>query len=129
MLSCWRCNPEKRPKFNDSEKSLSNILGKTESKHYIDLNEPYLEANESRFKSGETDYLALLGPPDCHAPPVPVDDLQEKYLPFLAKPTVDTLTSTNGLHVGSVTSKSSRKVFNTSEQSFALKKFKGNDLN
>ena len=102
MLSCWFCNPEKRPKFSELEKSISKILGQSLSDHYIDLNEPYIEANETRFNSDETtDYLALLSPPESQAPPVPVNELREKYFPFLTKSSNDTLTATNGIYINS----------------------------
>ena len=73
MLSCWCLVPEKRPKFNELEKNIAKILGEIKSEHYIDLNEPYLEANANRFNSGDIDYLALLGSPDTQAPSVPVN--------------------------------------------------------
>lgn len=128
MLSCWCCNPEKRPKFSDLEKMISKILGKTESDYYTDLNAPYLEANESRFNSGETDYLAMLGPPDYHAPAIPVNVLREKYFPFLTQSPDETLTATNGLYVSSETPKLTKKVLNTSELPIALQTFKRNNL-
>lgn len=95
MLSCWYCNPEKRPKFSDLEKIISKILGKTKSDHYIYLNEPYLEANERRFNSGETDYVALLSSPDYEAPRAPVNDLQENYFEPSAELPVGVSTATN----------------------------------
>lgn len=129
ILSCWCCNPEKRPKFSDLERTISQILGKSDSEHYVDLNEPYLEANESRFNSGETDYMALLGSPDSQAPSVPVNELREKYFPFLAKSLDDTLIATNGLYVTSETPKLNKKGLNTSTQSITLKTFRRNNLN
>ncbi|XP_055301868.1 vascular endothelial growth factor receptor 3-like [Sitodiplosis mosellana] len=101
MLSCWCCNPEKRPKFSELEKIISEMVGNNVSDHYIDLNEPYVEANENRFNSGETDYLALLKSPDSQAPPVPMNVLREKYFPFIAKTSDDTLIATNGIYVDS----------------------------
>lgn len=129
MLSCWCFNPDKRPKFSDLENIISKIIGKTELEHYVDLNEPYLEANKSRLKSGETDYLALLGSPDCPAPSVPVNALREKYFPFLIKSSDDTLTAINGLYVANNTPILSRKFLNTEERSIPLMSFKPNNLN
>lgn len=127
ILSCWRCNPEKRPKFNDLETALSNILEKIESKHYIDLNEPYEMANEFRFNSsGETDYLALLQSPDSQAPSVPVNALREEL--FSTKQNDDKLTATNDLYMKTNTLGLSKNIPNTSEESVSLRIFKSNDL-
>lgn len=85
MLSCWYCNPEKRPKFSNLERKLLKILGKSKSDHYIDLNKPYLEANETRFNSGETDFLALLNSPECSATQTPINELHNREFEPLAK--------------------------------------------
>lgn len=116
MLSCWCYNPEKRPKFSDLAEFISKILGKTELEYYIDLNTPYLQANEIRFNSGETDYLAMLRSPNCQAPSLTVDHLSEKYSPVSLD---KRFTTTNDLYFAT----------NTSEKSFALNTFKTNDLN
>lgn len=71
MLSCWRTNAESRPLFDSLETIISNMLGHTVAEHYIDLNEPYLKSNISNFAENQTDYLALMGAPDCYAPPIP----------------------------------------------------------
>ena len=127
MLSCWRLNPETRPKFCELEHSISKILGKTEADYYVELNEPYVQSNENRFRYGGTDYLAMLGSPDCEAPPVPVNVLREQHFPFLAKSLDDTLMATNGLYVESDTPKSSRKVLQNTERSIPLRSFKPNN--
>lgn len=72
MLSCWGANPESRPMFNSLEKSIASLLESGVAEHYIDLNEPYLKSNVSNFDGGQTDYLALMGTPDCLAPPTPI---------------------------------------------------------
>ncbi|XP_055298871.1 vascular endothelial growth factor receptor 1-like isoform X14 [Sitodiplosis mosellana] len=71
MLSCWCTNPESRPLFDDLEKSVSKLLENGVAEHYIDLNEPYLKSNVSHFNEGQTDYIALMGAPDCQAPRTP----------------------------------------------------------
>ncbi|XP_031631901.1 vascular endothelial growth factor receptor 1-like isoform X3 [Contarinia nasturtii] len=71
MLSCWCANPESRPLFDDLEKSVSKLLESGVAEHYIDLNEPYLKSNVSNFTTGQTDYMALMGSPDCQAPRTP----------------------------------------------------------
>lgn len=72
MLSCWYANPESRPLFDSLEKSISKLLENGVAEHYIDLNEPYLQTNVANFTEGQTDYLALMGSPDCPAPPTPI---------------------------------------------------------
>lgn len=74
MLSCWRVRPDSRPLFDSLEKSFYNLLEEGVAQYYIDLNNPYLQANISFFKSGNVDYLAMMdpmGPPDYQAPPCP----------------------------------------------------------
>lgn len=71
MLSCWYANPESRPLFDSLEKSIAKLLEGGVAEHYIDLNEPYLQSNVSNLNAGQTDYLALMGPPDCQAPSTP----------------------------------------------------------
>lgn len=131
MLSCWYFKPEKRPKFNQLEDEISKILGKLDSQHYIDLNAPYLEANQSRFNSGKTDYLALLKSPDCQAPHVPVNKFQQ-YLHVLAEHPDDTQTATNDLYVVNDTLESSGTSLSTSEipvpESISLRTFKPNRI-
>lgn len=71
MLSCWRVNPESRPLFDELEKSISVYLESDMVEHYIDLNEPYLEANINNINEGKTDYIAMMGAPDFYAPQMP----------------------------------------------------------
>ncbi|XP_055301547.1 uncharacterized protein LOC129568055 [Sitodiplosis mosellana] len=125
MLSCWCVDPEKRPKFSDLETSISKIIEETKSEYYIELNEPYLEANANRFNSGETDYLAILGSPDSQAPSVPLNLMEKDHFSFLTKRPGGTSIATNGLHVASDALSSSKRVPNTS---IDLKTFKTNNL-
>lgn len=71
MLSCWCAHAESRPLFDELEKNISKLLESGVAEHYIDLNEPYLKSNISNFNSGQTDYIALMGAPDCQAPGLP----------------------------------------------------------
>lgn len=71
MLSCWCAHAESRPLFDELEKNISKLLENGVAEHYIDLNEPYLKSNVSNFNSGQTDYIALMGAPDCQAPRTP----------------------------------------------------------
>lgn len=71
MLSCWRVNPESRPIFEELEMSISKFLDDDMAERYIDMNEPYLEANVNNYKHGKTDYIALMGAPEFRAPMTP----------------------------------------------------------
>lgn len=71
MLSCWCANAESRPLFDALEKMISSLLANGVAEHYIDLNEPYLQSNVSSLTTGKTDYMALMGAPDCQAPKTP----------------------------------------------------------
>ncbi|XP_031632064.1 vascular endothelial growth factor receptor 3-like [Contarinia nasturtii] len=127
MLSCWCVQPEKRPLFNKLESNISKLLGETVSEHYVDLNDPYVQANASRFNSGKTDYFALLGTPDCEAPCVPIRVLHEKYFPFLTDLLDGTPTATNNLYVAANTSKSTNKYQNDHDNR-QFSTFKRNNL-
>lgn len=94
MLSCRNRILDKRPKFNELTTFISQILGKSTSKRYIDLNEPYMQANVSRFNSGDTDYSSLMGTPEFQAPPIPIDPLRKNLSPYVQRHGV-TLTATN----------------------------------
>lgn len=71
MLSCWRVNPESRPLFEELETSISQFMENDMAEYYVNLNEPYLEANVNNYKHGKTDYIALMGAPECRAPMTP----------------------------------------------------------
>lgn len=71
MLLCWQVIPESRRLFDKLEDRIFEFLDRDISEHYVDLNEPYLLANASHLKLGKTDYLALLGSPDCLSPSIP----------------------------------------------------------
>ncbi|XP_055305923.1 vascular endothelial growth factor receptor 3-like [Sitodiplosis mosellana] len=71
MLSCWQLIPKSRPLFDKLEEEITKMMDRSVSEHYIIMNEPYLEVNVNRFSSGQTDYFALLGSPDCQSPSKP----------------------------------------------------------
>ena len=121
MLSCWCFTPGKRPKFNVLGKMISQILGEIKSEHYINLNEPYLEANANRFNSDQIDYLALLPSPNCQAPCVPLNVAEGENLSFLINPRNEVEQPTKMFHAASNT-------FEISNDSVALETFKTNDF-
>lgn len=90
MLSCWGANPESRPLFDDLEKSISKLLEDGVAEHYIDLNEPYLKSNVSNFNTGQTDYIALMGAPDCQAPRTPNNYVNSHIISMQQPPNAST---------------------------------------
>lgn len=73
MLQCWYVNPDVRPFFTDLEKQLEKFLEAGVADHYVDLNQQYLQANETNYCNKNTDYSAILSTPQYPAPSVPLD--------------------------------------------------------
>lgn len=59
MLSCWDGNPQKRPSFDDLEKSVTPLLRSDVVQNIIDMNLPYLKKNANHAKSTETLYSEI----------------------------------------------------------------------
>lgn len=99
MLQCWSAHPESRPLFDNLVKSLGKLLENGVAEHYIDLNEPYLQVNTTNYAEGQTDYLALMAPPDCPAPPVPqyVNTGIQQVAPAVSLPNYLPMSPTNGV--------------------------------
>ncbi|KAH7643343.1 vascular endothelial growth factor receptor 3 [Dermatophagoides farinae] len=57
MLQCWNANPNDRPDFADIADLVGEMLDDKTKKHYIELNNPYLEMNEQIL--GTSDYLKM----------------------------------------------------------------------
>lgn len=64
MLDCWSARPLARPSFEQLSNRLGLMLERSVRKHYIDLNDPYLEMNTRRIEEGRDDYLAMMNPPN-----------------------------------------------------------------
>ena len=61
MRMCWLTDPNRRPNFASLEDMLGVQLETSVRRHYIDLNDPYVQLNTNR--SGESiDYLSMMGP-------------------------------------------------------------------
>lgn len=71
MLSCWRLVPESRPNFDKLEEMIGKLLPNGVDRHYVCLNEPYVQANVLNKCRSQTDYFALMTSPSYHAPSVP----------------------------------------------------------
>lgn len=86
MLACWKVIPERRPLFDELEEHISNMMDRNATEQYIAMNEPYLKMNAIHLNN--TDYIALLGSPDCESPSIPMqrdENIQE--IPDLIAPT------------------------------------------
>lgn len=53
MFSCWNIHPRYRPSFESLEKSISKLLEKCITGHYIDLNEPYVNINSNNIVNAQ----------------------------------------------------------------------------
>ena len=60
MRMCWLTDPNQRPNFADLEEMLGVQLETSVRRHYIDLNDPYVQANTNRTEDS-IDYLSMMG--------------------------------------------------------------------
>lgn len=80
MLDCWQAKPLERPSFEKLSERIGLLLEDSVRKHYIDLNDPYLVMNTQRLEGGESDYLAMLSPPNFENLSSPHDYMNESSL-------------------------------------------------
>ncbi|XP_077296632.1 vascular endothelial growth factor receptor 1-like [Arctopsyche grandis] len=65
MLECWRARPIQRPSFTQLAEKLGDLLEDGVRKHYIDLNDPYVDMNNRWLaESGQNDFLSMMCAPD-----------------------------------------------------------------
>ncbi|KAF5277866.1 hypothetical protein FQA39_LY06018 [Lamprigera yunnana] len=64
MCDCWHPKPLSRPTFTKLANKIGLMLEDSVRQHYVDLNDPYLVMNTQRLEAGQSDYLAMLSPPD-----------------------------------------------------------------
>jgi FMS-like tyrosine kinase 1 len=60
MQQCWQLEPTERPDFNGLEQSLSAHLDESVREHYLQLDEPHLQANNEQEKN----YLEMMKAPN-----------------------------------------------------------------
>jgi hypothetical protein len=60
MKDCWEHDPTKRPDFLTLSEALGEQLDVSVRRHYIDLNDAYVESNNA--KQSQTDYLSMMCP-------------------------------------------------------------------
>lgn len=63
MVECWARDPLSRPDFAALSETLGAQLESSVRRHYIDLNDSYVQANRAGA-DGATDYLAMMSPVD-----------------------------------------------------------------
>ncbi|KAL7045402.1 hypothetical protein ACKWTF_002226 [Chironomus riparius] len=80
MLNCWNAKPESRPLFNELGRKLSSFMMDSVKDHYLDLNEPYMQANTDNYKKGVRDYLTSLSIPEEEAPIPPLAEEENFYV-------------------------------------------------
>ncbi|KAK9888940.1 hypothetical protein WA026_001159 [Henosepilachna vigintioctopunctata] len=64
MLDCWSLNPLDRPSFTELHQKIGCMLEEGIKKHYLDLNNPYLQINSENLQNCSEDYLSMLSSPD-----------------------------------------------------------------
>ena len=72
MRMCWLTDPNQRPEFGQLEEKLGAQLEASVRRHYMDLNDPYVQSNTNRTHESP-DYLSMMGTVDyanvgSHAP-------------------------------------------------------------
>ncbi|XP_050295850.1 vascular endothelial growth factor receptor 1-like [Anthonomus grandis grandis] len=60
MLDCWNTKPLARPSFTKLAEVIGVHLEDTVRKHYVEINDPYLQMN---IEKADEDYLGMLNPP------------------------------------------------------------------
>ncbi|KAI9559738.1 hypothetical protein GHT06_013743 [Daphnia sinensis] len=60
MKDCWLHDPTERPDFTTLSDALGEQLDASVRRHYIDLNDAYIESNNA--KDSSTDYLSMMNP-------------------------------------------------------------------
>jgi len=60
MRMCWLEDPNQRPNFATLEEMLGAQLETSVRRHYIDLNDPYVQSNTQRTMES-VDYLTMMG--------------------------------------------------------------------
>ena len=59
MIDCWQHDPTKRPDFTVLSEVLGEQLDVSVRRHYIDLNDAYVESNNAKQSP---DYLSMMSP-------------------------------------------------------------------
>lgn len=65
MQQCWAQNPVDRPSFDSLSEMLGSLLEISVRRHYMDLNEAYIQSNTQRHNNVDSpDYLSMMSPVD-----------------------------------------------------------------
>ena len=88
MQKCWMTEPTQRPSFCDLEVTLGEQLEASVRRHYIELNDPYVQSNTNRITIAP-DYLSMVAPvdyanvgsnPTSHYVNVPTNQIEDDKL-------------------------------------------------
>ncbi|KAF5286422.1 hypothetical protein FQR65_LT12603 [Abscondita terminalis] len=90
MCDCWHPKPLSRPTFSKLEDRIGTMLEEGVRQHYVDLNDPYLVMNTQRLEDGQSDYLAMLTPPDFEHLSSPHHYVNDDVIPTNSPTVMDT---------------------------------------
>ncbi|XP_052126084.1 vascular endothelial growth factor receptor 1 [Frankliniella occidentalis] len=78
MMECWQARPILRPSFTELVDTLGSMLEDGVRKHYVDLNEPYIQMNNQwQNESGHNDYLGMFSSPNYSNVVAPPEEEEE----------------------------------------------------
>lgn len=85
MMDCWLHDPPSRPNFTSLSEQLGSQLETSVRRHYIDLNDAYIESNNA---VQGPDYLRMMSPVDYV-------NVASQSSPMPPRPTYENLPSNN----------------------------------
>lgn len=103
MLDCWHLNPNKRPSFTELSERMGNMLEESVRKHYIDLNDPYMDMNSEWMQNTQSDYLSMMSAPTYGnlVSPTEDNDYINSPLPGTGAESTDNANSSGYMCMGS----------------------------
>ncbi|KAF2903028.1 hypothetical protein ILUMI_03160 [Ignelater luminosus] len=90
MCECWHPKPLCRPSFTKLAETIGSTLEESVKQYYVDLNDPYLVMNTQRLEEGQSDYLAMLSPPDFEHLSSPHTYVNDEIQPNASPNSMDT---------------------------------------
>ncbi|PNF14062.1 hypothetical protein B7P43_G03563 [Cryptotermes secundus] len=81
MMECWETRPIQRPSFGELAEKLGCMLEESVRRHYVDLNNPYIDMNTQWMQGLQNDYLSMMNSPSYGNMVSPtLDDSDHEYV-------------------------------------------------